>query len=78
MDLLLEDIKSTLGASSVSLPALADGAKEGNAEHQALRDAVRRMRMTESDGGGVALHNVRPSSSGQHMSRTRGAVEAAG
>jgi hypothetical protein len=77
MDLLLEDIKSTLGATSVCLPALASGAVEEDTEHQALRDAVRRMRMTDAESGGVALHAMRPTSS-SHMSRSRGVIEAAG
>ena len=81
MELLLEDIKNTLGARSVSLPALASGAVEGEGEQQMLRDAVRRMRLVEAEGdrGGVALHSIRTAGRGDmYRGRGRGWVEAAG
>ena len=45
-----------------------------------LADAVRSLRMTDSETGGVALSSsaIRPSSNGEHFTRQAGVVEAAG
>ncbi|KAK3712253.1 V-type proton ATPase 16 kDa proteolipid subunit [Vermiconidia calcicola] len=78
MDLLLEDIKTTLGAKSISLPAAAADKQrqpEGISEHQALTDAVRNLRMADSESGGVALHahTIRQhSSSSNQFARSMG------
>jgi hypothetical protein len=78
MDLLLDDIKSTLGATEVSLPAVTslddDDRVEEQAEHQALRDAVRSLHLADSESGGVALtgSTMRPSSSRRHFAHPVG------
>jgi hypothetical protein len=83
MDLLLNDIKETLGARSVTLPCPSSNKveKAPQAEvEEVVCDAVSRLRLEE---GGVALP---PSSATRSMSRPRftiarrpvGAVETAG
>ena len=61
MDLLLEDIKDTLGASNVALPTTTPiSAKEDR--QQAVVDAVRSLHLQEAESGGVALPAMRTSS----------------
>lgn len=75
MDLLLDDIKQTLGATEVALPvgsgakASSNGKKSGE-----LSDAISRMCLSERDGGGVPL----PVSSGRRSDPTRSVVEPVG
>ncbi|KAK3047440.1 hypothetical protein LTR09_011188 [Extremus antarcticus] len=75
MDLLLEDIKATLGATSVSLPGFGGAVAVDDAEHQALRDAVKRMRMGDTESGGVALHSRAPAGESRGRQRAFGSVE---
>ncbi|KAK5170548.1 V-type proton ATPase 16 kDa proteolipid subunit [Saxophila tyrrhenica] len=70
MDLLLEDIKATLGAGSVTLPGFGGARAEEDAESQALRDAVKRMRMGE-ERGGVALRRSEGRPAGREVRRSR-------
>ena len=84
MDLLLEDIKTTLGVAKVALPTNAaveistDTTRQ--AEHQALTNAVRNLRVADGDSGGVALlaSPMRPSRGRPQFIRTVEPVEAAG
>ena len=85
MDLLLEDIKTTLGAGEVSLPAVTSGEHEqdkatvSEAEEQALTDAVRSLHVAERESGGVILspNPMQPSSSLSQFVSWIGVVEAA-
>lgn len=79
MDLLLDDIKATLGAKTVALPT----PEEQTAAEQTLEAAVRSLRIDESEAGGVALQQ-RPVSESSAMDsevhghfRMPGTVEAA-
>jgi hypothetical protein len=73
MDLLLEDIKATLGAKDVSLPVVVSDDEE-KTEEQALREAVKSMHLAESESGGVALgrNPMRGSSSRRHFAHPVG------
>ncbi|CAK4030311.1 HET-s domain-containing [Lecanosticta acicola] len=60
MDLLLEDIRATLGAEDVTLPVVRAGSRPGSSksEERVVEDAVKRIRIQEAEhcvGGGVAL-----------------------
>ncbi|KAK4503103.1 hypothetical protein PRZ48_006530 [Zasmidium cellare] len=59
MDLLLDDIKTTLGAREVALPAVVSGkSSKRNSEERVMSEAISRMRLQEgttSESGGVAL-----------------------
>ena len=64
MDLLLEDIKQTLGAKEVVLPAVTEveveksrpGSSSSSSERKAmLADAINRMRIGEAEAGGVPI-----------------------
>ena len=79
MDLLLEDIRTTLRATKVTLPTVDDVGQESDAQtDQALTDAVRSMHIEGAETGGVALpaSSMRPSSSHDKFARTVGTVEA--
>ena len=84
MDLLLDDIKTTLGAKQVLLPTILEVETEdkvdARAEEQFATDAIRNLRLVEATSGGVALpgNHDRPSSGRSHFSRAFGTVEAAG
>lgn len=81
MDLLLEDIKATLGAESVALPA----PEEQVSAEQAMEAAVRSLRIDEAhEAGGVTLRDkpvneprVIHSQIHRHFAMPSGAVEAA-
>ena len=80
MDLLLEDIKATLGAQSVALPT----PEEQTSAEQVMEAAVRNLRIDEAEAGGVALRNEpvsEPSAihrqNHRHFAMPTGAVEAA-
>lgn len=53
MDLLLEDIKSTLGATEVALPE--NSRPSSKSEERVMTEAIHRMRLQEPESGGVAL-----------------------
>ena len=85
MDLLLDDIKATLGATKVSLPPVLtakerQAAEENKTEEQALTDAVRSMHLNEPESGGVVLSPapMERSSYRSYFARRLGVAEAAG
>ena len=80
MDLLLEDIKTTLDATEVSLPIVTgveDEERTDEETEQALREAVKSLNLQESESGGVAVGNMRQSSSRRHFAHAH-AVGVAG
>lgn len=76
MELLLSDIRETLGVREVRLPTGVASAKEvGGMSRRKVTEAVSRMRLGDNDGGvPLPLSPVRRSM----MARTVGAVETAG
>lgn len=77
MDLLLEDIKTTLGAIEVSLPivpGIEDDGRPNEQTEQALREAVKSLNLTDSESGGVAIRNPMRTSSSRHYVRPVGVV----
>lgn len=59
MDLLLEDIRSTLGAKEVALPVVKaedlSRPSSSRGEERLMTEAIHKMRLHDADGGGVAL-----------------------
>lgn len=83
MDLLLDDIKTTLGAATVDLPAIAAEETSHETEtkaEQTMADAVKTLRIGEVESGGVALPATAAtfSAAHSHFVRPVGTVEAAG
>lgn len=86
MDLLLNDIKETLGASSVALPRTSSLTQHYAAREreEVVHDARNRLRLDDMEGG-VALPSSparrsmrqRPFGEGPHVAAV-GAVETAG
>lgn len=77
MDLLLDDIRATLGATKVALPATTEAGpalEAGN--EQSLKEAVRSMHIEGAESGGVALPRNATSPSSAHLVSTVGALQA--
>ncbi|EME45170.1 hypothetical protein DOTSEDRAFT_71026 [Dothistroma septosporum NZE10] len=55
MDLLLEDIRQTLGAVEVTLPVMSRPSSSSSERKAMLADAINRMRIGEAEAGGVPI-----------------------